>query len=315
MQPYYITFLCLIISLIFGKNLLSQPRQYVNVSRSLEKVNVLDSATIKFTYSLEFVADSTDTNKKWTDRKILLIGDSIQHFYSYYGRIVDSAATVDAKGVKPYGLLSLPQGVCAERYEIYNYPNKQRIVLESMSNLSIFIYKEDFAMLSWTMSNNTMTVLNYLCYKATCRFRGRNWEAWFTPEIPIKSGPWKLHGLPGMILKAAGDRQHYVFECIGIEQFKKPKAIITYGIPPINSFAKFGNRENFLKAQKNFYNNYVNALLAMGYYVGITDDEGKTIEMIPPTNDYLSEKNAAMACSVHYKDRYRKIPYNPIELE
>jgi hypothetical protein len=40
------------------------------------------------------------------------------------------------------------------------------------------------------------------CKKATTNFRGRYWEAWYTEEIPIGQGPWKLCGLPGMILKA-----------------------------------------------------------------------------------------------------------------
>lgn len=41
----------------------------------------------------------------------------------------------------------------------------------------------------------------YICTKAIARFRGRNYIAWFTPQIPLPYGPWKLIGLPGLILK------------------------------------------------------------------------------------------------------------------
>ncbi|MCC6413227.1 MAG: GLPGLI family protein [Saprospiraceae bacterium] len=41
----------------------------------------------------------------------------------------------------------------------------------------------------------------YQCLKATGHFRGRDYEVWFTPDIPISSGPFKLGGLPGLILE------------------------------------------------------------------------------------------------------------------
>ena len=50
--------------------------------------------------------------------------------------------------------------------------------------------------------DSTITVLGMECKKATTNFRGRYWEVWYTEDIPISQGPWKLCGLPGMILKA-----------------------------------------------------------------------------------------------------------------
>jgi hypothetical protein len=37
---------------------------------------------------------------------------------------------------------------------------------------------------------------------ATGVFGGRTYDVWFTPEIPVPLGPYKLGGLPGMILQA-----------------------------------------------------------------------------------------------------------------
>ena len=62
---------------------------------------------------------------------------------------------------------------------------------------------EDITIPEWTMyEDSTITVLGMECKKATTNFRGRYWEVWYTEEIPISQGPWKLCGLPGMILKA-----------------------------------------------------------------------------------------------------------------
>lgn len=63
-------------------------------------------------------------------------------------------------------------------------------------------------------------MLGYVCQKAISHFRGRNYEASFSPEIPIKEAPWKLYGLPGLILKVVVDDGAFVFNAIGLENLK-----------------------------------------------------------------------------------------------
>ncbi|MDR3060333.1 MAG: GLPGLI family protein [Prevotella sp.] len=70
----------------------------------------------------------------------------------------------------------------------------------------------------WNIASDTLTVLGYLCQKATTNFRGRAYEAWFTSDIPVNDGPWKLYGLPGLILKAQDSENLFSFEIIGLEQ-------------------------------------------------------------------------------------------------
>lgn len=68
---------------------------------------------------------------------------------------------------------------------------------------SKYLIVEDITIPDWTMyEDSTITVLGMECKKATTNFRGRYWEVWYTEDIPISQGPWKLCGLPGMILKA-----------------------------------------------------------------------------------------------------------------
>ncbi|MDR0437401.1 MAG: GLPGLI family protein [Bacteroidales bacterium] len=54
----------------------------------------------------------------------------------------------------------------------------------------------------WKISTETANVAGYRSQKATTRYGGRDWIVWFTHEIPVNEGPWKLRGLPGLILKA-----------------------------------------------------------------------------------------------------------------
>ena len=61
----------------------------------------------------------------------------------------------------------------------------------------------------WTLSEDTMTVSGYLCQQATATFRGVEWHVWYTEEIPSSAGPWRLRGLPGLIVKAESEAHKF----------------------------------------------------------------------------------------------------------
>ena len=65
-----------------------------------------------------------------------------------------------------------------------------------------YISQEDFPTFKWTVTREQKIVLGYTCYKAATQFRGRDYIAWFTMDIPVQAGPWKFWGLPGLILEA-----------------------------------------------------------------------------------------------------------------
>ena len=79
-------------------------------------------------------------------------------------------------------------------------------------------YSEDWEKPEWVIGDSTKTILGYECVEAIADYRGRRWIAWFAPEIPIQDGPWKLCGLPGLILEAHDANNDYVFEANGLVQ-------------------------------------------------------------------------------------------------
>lgn len=61
---------------------------------------------------------------------------------------------------------------------------------------------EDDLRFEWEIRNETKSILGYKCLLARSKiFRGRTYEAWFTTQIPVPFGPWKVNGLPGIILE------------------------------------------------------------------------------------------------------------------
>ncbi|WP_316822927.1 GLPGLI family protein [Pedobacter gandavensis] len=85
-----------------------------------------------------------------------------------------------------------------------------------------FQYEDQFPKLNWQLVEGTDTIATYVCQKAVLKFRGRNYTAWFSPEIPINDGPWKFAGLPGLILKVEDADQIFSFTLIGMTQPKTP---------------------------------------------------------------------------------------------
>lgn len=82
-----------------------------------------------------------------------------------------------------------------------NFKNHQLISYEFIyGEKDTYLIKEDLPELNWEITPETKNILGYQTQKAITKFRGREYEAWFAQEINIQDGPWKFHGLPGLIL-------------------------------------------------------------------------------------------------------------------
>jgi len=74
-----------------------------------------------------------------------------------------------------------------------------------------YVYEED-GNIEWTILEDTMTINGFLCTKSTTSYAGRKWTAWFAEEVASTAGPWKFHGLPGLIVKCTDDDAIFSFE-------------------------------------------------------------------------------------------------------
>lgn len=72
-----------------------------------------------------------------------------------------------------------------------------------------FFLIEETPVWSWKITGNQKSILGYPCMEATTGEGDKLVTAWFTPVIPVSSGPGSWGGLPGMILQleASGGKQ------------------------------------------------------------------------------------------------------------
>ncbi|MEN9951843.1 MAG: hypothetical protein RLZZ520_111 [Bacteroidota bacterium] len=68
--------------------------------------------------------------------------------------------------------------------------------------------------MEWVTTEEHKMIGGIPCLKAVTRFKGRGYTAWYAPTITINDGPWKLGGLPGLILEAYDDEDNWRMEFI-----------------------------------------------------------------------------------------------------
>lgn len=88
-----------------------------------------------------------------------------------------------------------------------NYPDGKTTVRDAIPP-SIYETQEARTTIDWTLTDDTVTISGYLCKTATCQLHGRQWTARYCEDIPTTAGPWKLCGLPGLIVEAEADGIH-----------------------------------------------------------------------------------------------------------
>lgn len=92
---------------------------------------------------------------------------------------------------------------------------------------------------NWFLTKETKPIGDFIAHKAVTNFRGREWEVWFTYDIPMSYGPWKLRGLPGLILEAKEKTEKIYFSAIKVQK-STDSAISLY-----NSIPKTGVKKTY----------------------------------------------------------------------
>lgn len=87
-----------------------------------------------------------------------------------------------------------------------------------------FEYKENMMSSEiWQIKKDTITISGLLAFRAECKYSGREWTAWFSPEIPISEGPYKFSGLPGLIVNLESSDGEYQFTLAGLARQQNPR--------------------------------------------------------------------------------------------
>lgn len=175
----------------------------------------LEDARLECRYFYTQVADTT-TYRSVQDTMTLLIGKDHSLFYTEKLAFHDSICSLPG-GEQQFRELSVQAVRQGQKIlpisgdYLYHDLKNGGFTTRTQLNREFIEYAEEAEMIPWQFTDSVKTVLGFECHQAEADFRGRHWIAWYTLEVPVSQGPWKLCGLPGLICEAYDARRHYVY--------------------------------------------------------------------------------------------------------
>lgn len=256
------------VATVYGKTI---RRQLSVMQNSVPETEIIANESMEFVYDYSFSVDTLerlDDNRK-NDKMLLQIAPGgVSKFSSYKNLTVDSLIMNLSQEQMVDAILDgkLSNGEFMTIYK--NYP-KGKITHSEKICQDWLLYEEDMPVLDWRLTDNTDTILGYECREAKCDFRGREWTVWYSEDIPVMDGPWKLCGLPGLIMAASDEKGEYTFECVGINS-KASRPITIYKVP----FNKTNRNKYYDTKHRYECNPYAYYEATTGNQVTVTDENG-----------------------------------------
>lgn len=239
----------------------------------LLSAQTIEKSYIDFLYRMSFKRDTTQ--QIYTDDLMTLrIGKKSSIFFSNTSYMIDSLLTSPNGKSMQLDIISNGSRRYGKRIVSYTVlKDIQKKEIEFTDNVGGDHYKyiEEIPHFQWKIVSDKKKIWDFQCQKATCTFRGRQYEAWFTTDLPINNGPWKFHGLPGLILEVYDTSKEYSFVYVGHNKSHSP----------INSLPHdyiHTSRTKYQKAYRNFMKDPVAYIAAAsGMKITLSDSKKKDI--------------------------------------
>jgi GLPGLI family protein len=174
-----------------------------------------DTAIGKIYYTFKHMPDSTMPAVFNEEHMVLYLGKAMNAYISLDKYKRDSAMRKQFE--EGGGMTINTGGKKVTNTQIFSdKADRKMIIMEKM--IKNYYYDDPYPDIKWNITNEVKEIARFKCTKATGTYKGRTYHAWFTTEIPLEGAPWKLQGLPGLVLEAYDSRQQVQFLFNGMEK-------------------------------------------------------------------------------------------------
>jgi len=157
--------------------------------------NAQEIASVHIQYKLTYVIDTTQPESPDIAYFSLFLGKNSSKYVDYVDP-ANSNMTFTKISNQP----------------LYKYIETNTMIREIPMPQIRYAITELIPVIEWSLGKEQKKILGYKCQSATGTYRGRNYTAWFTPQLSYKNGPWKFGGLPGLILEIYDQNKEIIWE-------------------------------------------------------------------------------------------------------
>lgn len=178
-----------------------------------------DPVKVTVLYKFRFMNDTTARTEFTNESMILQIGEKLSAYQSYNGYKMDSSfnarsssgqnIVVSGGNISGGSIVSAGPITTEKQFTVLA---KNQLWSLNRVFITQYLVDESVKRPEWTITGETKEIGGIACQKATARVKGRDYAAWFAPELPYSLGPWKLNNLPGLILEASDSKGEVHFE-------------------------------------------------------------------------------------------------------
>ena len=180
-----------------------------------------DTAQVLVHYKFIHVRDTTNRDHPYTENMALYVGKTSSAYRSY-DNVLEQAEFKKQMQIalanSPDGHVQLNRNRRGSGAEYYELPNGKKLARKEPLVMETYLVEDAMPAIDWKISSDTATYGGLHCQKATAHFKGRDYIAWFCPDMPLHVGPWKLNGLPGVIVEAYDAKKDVQFMFDGVEK-------------------------------------------------------------------------------------------------
>ncbi len=258
-------------------------------------------ALAKIHYNFVHINDTTQLDKNHHDEMVLYLGQHTSFYTSYANKRMEESLRKQVESPDFDGSLVIKGSGSGTPESYYTVPTKRTLLQTYSLNGENYLVEEEFPLLNWNIQQETKIIGGYTCQKAETHFKGRDYTAWFTTDIPFQAGPWKLQGLPGLILEASDKKNEVVFKYAGFDKIENSG--LTVGIP-----------ENTIKTNKKALENLIEAVRKNPEAAMKARSQGGGSNSSSPLNSIIDPSQIKSISVIKEGVAKSPITNNPIEL-